>query len=64
MIAARALGLDCGLMSGFDNKKVDEAFLAGTFWRSNFLCSLGFGEPATFHPRSPRLEFKEAFGIV
>ena len=64
MIAARALGLDCGPMSGFDNKKVDEAFLTGTTWRSNFLCNLGYGEAATLHPRSPRLDFKEACRIL
>src|SRR5437667_4675988 len=45
VIAARALGLDCGPMSGFDNSKVDEAFFAGTTWRSNFLCNLGYGQP-------------------
>jgi 3-hydroxypropanoate dehydrogenase len=64
MMAARALGLDCGPMSGFDNKKVDEEFLKGTSWHSNFLCNLGFGEPATLHPRSPRLDFKEACRIL
>ena len=64
MMAARALGLDCGPMSGFDNKKVDEEFLNGTSWHSNFLCNLGFGDSATLHPRSPRLDFKEACRIL
>ncbi len=60
MIAARALGLDCGPMSGFDNAKVDAAFFAGTAWKSNFLCNLGYGDPAKLHPRAPRLDFDEA----
>ncbi len=47
MLAARAFGLDCGPMSGFDHAKVDEAFFAGTAWRSNFLCNLG--RPARMH---------------
>lgn len=60
IVAARALGLDCGPMSGFDNAKVDEAFFAGGSWKSNFLCNLGYGDPAPLFPRSPRLEFDEA----
>ena len=64
MIAARALGLDCGPMSGFDRAKVDEAFFAGTTWRSNFLCNLGHGDPAKLHPRAPRLEFDEACRLL
>lgn len=60
IIAARALGLDCGPMSGFDNAAVDEAFLAGTAIRSNFICSLGYGEPESLFPRNPRLSFEEA----
>jgi 3-hydroxypropanoate dehydrogenase len=64
IIAARALGLDCGPMSGFDNKKVDETFLSGTSWRSNFLCNLGFGDPSTLHPRNLRLDFEEACRIL
>ena len=60
IIAARALGLDCGPMSGFNRTKVDEAFFAGTTWHSNFLCNLGHGDPAALHPRSPRLDFDEA----
>jgi 3-hydroxypropanoate dehydrogenase len=60
MMAARSLGLDVGAMSGFDNAKVDEAFLAQKGWRSNFLCNLGHGDPAGLFPRSPRLPFEEA----
>jgi len=58
--AARALGLDCGPMSGFDNAKVDAAFFAGTGIKSNFICGLGYGDPSRLFPRSPRLAFKEA----
>jgi 3-hydroxypropanoate dehydrogenase len=64
MLAARALGLDCGPMSGFDNAKVDEAFFAGTKLRSNFLCNLGYGEPTKLFPRNPRLSFEEACKLV
>lgn len=64
MIAARALGLDCGPMSGFDNAKVDAAFFQGTSWRSNFICNLGYGDPGKLHPRSPRLDFDEACKIL
>jgi 3-hydroxypropanoate dehydrogenase len=64
MLAARAVGLDCGPMSGFDNKKVDAAFFSGTTAKSNFLCNLGHGEPAKLHPRSPRLTFEEACRIA
>lgn len=60
IIAARAAGLDCGPMSGFDNAKLDEAFFAGTSWKSNFICALGHGDPTKVHPRSPRLSFEEA----
>jgi len=60
MIAARALGLDCGPMSGFDNAGVDKAFFANTQIKSNFICSLGYGKPNTPFPRSPRLPFEEA----
>lgn len=60
MLAARALGLDCGPMSGFDHHAVDKAFFADTSIRSNFICSLGYGDPASLHPRLPRLEFDEA----
>ena len=64
MLAARALGLDCGPMSGFDNAKVDAAFFAGTTVKSNFLCNLGYGDAAKLHPRSPRLAFEEACSVV
>lgn len=64
MLAARALGLDCGPMSGFDNAQVDAAFFAGTEVRSNFLVNLGYGDPSALFPRSPRLGFAEACQIV
>jgi 3-hydroxypropanoate dehydrogenase len=60
ILAARALGLDCGPMSGFDNAAVDREFFAGTNIKSNFICSLGFGDPASLFPRNPRLTFEEA----
>ena len=60
MLAARAHGLDCGPMSGFDNAKVDALFFAGTTVKSNFLCNLGYGDVSKLHPRSPRLSFDEA----
>ena len=60
ILAARALGLDCGPMSGFDNARLDAAFFAGTAVKSNFLVNLGHGNPATLSPRSPRLDFEEA----
>ena len=63
ILAARALGLDAGPMSGFDNAKVDEAFFAGTPIRSNVLVNLGTGDPASIFPRSPRLSFDEACRI-
>jgi 3-hydroxypropanoate dehydrogenase len=64
IIAARALGLDCGPMSGFDNAKVDSAFFSGTSWRSNFLCNLGYGDVAKLHARAPRLDFVEACQLL
>jgi 3-hydroxypropanoate dehydrogenase len=64
MLAARALGLDCGPMSGFDNAKVDAAFFAGTTIKSNFLCNLGHGDASQLHPRSPRLTFEEACKVI
>lgn len=74
MLAARALGLDCGPMSGFDNALLDEEFFGAgkqceggeqEFFsegqiKSNFLCNLGYGDPSKLHPRSPRLGFEEA----
>jgi 3-hydroxypropanoate dehydrogenase len=64
IMAARALGLDCGPMSGFDNAKVDAAFFAGTSFKSNFLCALGTGTNELLYPRNPRLSFDEACTIV
>jgi 3-hydroxypropanoate dehydrogenase len=78
ILAARALGLDCGPMSGFDNAKVDEEFFpvpvgiekataevmpTGRI-KSNFLCNLGYGDPAKLHPRNPRLDFVEACAVL
>src|ERR1700682_5690795 len=60
IVAARALGLDCGPMSGFDNAGVDKAFFSGTRVRSNFICSIGHGDPGSVFPRNPRLSFEEA----
>jgi 3-hydroxypropanoate dehydrogenase len=64
MLAARALGLDCGGMSGFDNAKVDAEFFPDGRWMSNFLCNLGYGDPAKLGPRPPRLPFDEVAGII
>lgn len=60
MIAARALGLDCGPMSGFSHEGVDAAFFGGTKIRSNLICCLGYGKPGGFYPRGPRLTFDDA----
>lgn len=60
ILAARALGLDCGPMSGFDNAAVNKAFFAGTHIQSNFICCLGHGTPESIFPRNPRLSFEEA----
>lgn len=64
ILAARALGLDCGPMGGFDKAAVDAAFLAGTTYRSIFLCNLGYGDRSRLHPRLPRLGFEEVCAIV
>ena len=64
MVAARSLGLDCGPMSGFDQAKIDAAFFAGTTWKSNFICNLGYGDHSKLYPRSPRLGFEEACRIA
>jgi 3-hydroxypropanoate dehydrogenase len=64
IMAARALDLDCGPMSGFDNDAVDAAFFPGGTVKSNFLCSLGYGDPAGMLPRHPRLAFDEACKII
>jgi len=60
ILAARALGLDCGPMSGFDASKVDAEFFPDGKWKSNFLCNLGYGDASKLLPRSPRLPFEEA----
>ncbi|MEQ1532823.1 MAG: malonic semialdehyde reductase [Sideroxydans sp.] len=64
ILAARALGLDCGPMSGFDNAKVDELFFAGSNVKSNFICNLGYGDSKGIYPRNPRLAFDEACRIA
>jgi 3-hydroxypropanoate dehydrogenase len=64
IMAARALGLDCGPMSGFDNAKVDAEFFAGEPVKSNFLCNLGYGDASKLAPRNPRLEFEEACRVL
>lgn len=64
ILAARALGLDCGPMSGFDNAAVDQLFFAGTSVKSNFICNLGYGDPKGIYPRNPRLAFAEACSIA
>jgi 3-hydroxypropanoate dehydrogenase len=60
IVAARALGLDCGPMSGFDNEAVDHEFFANTSIKSNFICSIGYGSDENLFPRNPRLTFEEA----
>lgn len=60
ILAARAVGLDCGPMSGFDNSMVDQLFLGAYGWRSNLLVTLGHGDSAALPPRAPRLSFDEA----
>lgn len=64
LLAARAVGLDCGPMSGFDNAKIDAEFFPDGRFKSNFLCGLGHGDPAKLHPRSPRLAFEEACTLL
>ena len=64
ILAARALGLDCGGMSGFDNAKVDAAFFANTKWHSNFLINIGYGDASKLMPRHPRLAFEDACRVV
>lgn len=60
IMAARALGLDCGPMSGFDKTGTDAEFFPDGRWKSNFLCNIGYGDPAGLYPRNPRLDFEEA----
>jgi 3-hydroxypropanoate dehydrogenase len=64
IIAARALGLDCGPMGGFDSAQVDATFFPEGTVRSNFLCNLGYGDPAKLHARAPRLAFDDACRIL
>lgn len=64
IIAARALGLDTGPMSGFDHDGVDKAFFPNSRIKSNFLCNLGYGDPEGLFPRSPRFEFDEIAEII
>lgn len=64
IMAARAVGLDCGPMSGFDNAKVDEEFFAGTTIKSNFICNLGYGDSSLVMERLPRLTFDEACQVL
>lgn len=60
IMAARALGLDCGPMSGFDAEKVNNEFFPDGKWKANFLCNIGYGDPSSLQPRNPRLPFDEA----
>ncbi|HEU0062532.1 MAG TPA: malonic semialdehyde reductase [Hyphomicrobiaceae bacterium] len=64
VLAARALGLDAGPMSGFDNAGVDKEFFAGTDIKSNFLCNLGYGDPPKLRPRGPRFAFAQMASII
>jgi 3-hydroxypropanoate dehydrogenase len=64
ILAARAVGLDCGPMSGFNNAKVDEAFFPDGRVRSNFLCNLGYADPAQIFARSPRFDFDEVCQVL
>jgi 3-hydroxypropanoate dehydrogenase len=64
MLAARSLGLDCGPMSGFHSVKLDAAFFPDGKVKSNFICAIGYGDPAGLYPRGPRLDFNEAAEIV
>lgn len=64
ILACRALGLDCGPMSGFSKSGVDAEFFAGTVWRSNFVCNIGYGLDEKLHARLPRLAFDEACRLI
>jgi 3-hydroxypropanoate dehydrogenase len=64
MIAARALGLDCGPMSGFNAEKLNAEFFPDGKWKVNFICNLGYGNHADLFPRNPRLDFEEACTIL
>ena len=64
MLAARALGLDCGPMSGFDAEKVNAEFFPDGKWKVNFICNLGYGDRDKLFPRNPRLDFEEACVVM
>ena len=64
ILAARALGLDCGPMSGFDSAKVNAEFFPDGKWKANFLVNLGYGDPSKLYPRNPRLAFEEAVKVL
>ena len=64
MMVSRALGLDCGPMSGFNNAMVDEIFFNGTNIKSNFLCCIGYGDPSKIFMRLPRLDFEDVCEII
>ena len=64
IIAARAVGLDCGPMSGFDAAKVNAEFFPDGKWKTNFVCNLGHGDASNQHPRAPRLDFEEACTVL
>src|ERR1700678_958596 len=64
ILAARAVGLDCGPMSGFDKAKVNAEFFPDGKWEVNFLCNLGYGDHSQLFPRNPRLEFDEACKVL
>lgn len=64
MLAARALGLDCGPMSGFDQQKVNAEFFPDGKWKANFLCNMGYGDASKLFPRNPRLSFEEACRVL
>ncbi len=64
LIAARALGLDCGPMAGFEKDKVDASFFAGTTWKSAVVVNLGYGDTSKLYPRNARLSFKEGAKII
>jgi len=64
ILAARAVGLDCGPMSGFDAAKVNAEFFPDGKWKANFLCNLGYGDRGKLFPRNPRLEFEEACRVL
>ena len=64
ILAARALGLDCGAMSGFSAEKVNQEFFPDGKWKADFLCNIGYGDRSTLGPRAPRLDFEEACQLL